>query len=78
MNYKIKGFVITDTDEKHAMEVAGLPVYEFRNVMQYVNESFLFIAVGPVYVAEIVRMLELENIKNFEIVNGVFLNTIRV
>lgn len=73
---KIQGFIITDADRDKEMVVSGLRVYGFYDVLQYLDESLIFIAVGSVYVAEIVQMLEEKHVRSYEIVDAVFLDSI--
>ena len=77
MRNKIKGFIVTSSDFDRALEVSGFPVWGLQDILHDLSESYIFIAVGPVYVSEIVRMLELQHIENYEVVDAVFLNDIQ-
>lgn len=76
IGHKMNGFIITNTDQNKDMMVSGHQVYGLYDVLPSLNGSLIFIAVGSVYVAEIVQKLELEHVGSYEIIDAVFLDSI--
>lgn len=76
MNSKVKGFIITDIAQSRKMEINEKRIFRFQDILQYLKGSYIFVAVGSVYIAEIVQMLQLAEVKNYEIIDAVFLESI--
>lgn len=73
---KLQGFIITDIGRSKDLKVYGLCVCGFYDILHRLNESLILIAVGSVYIAEIVQMLKSEQVRGYEIVDAVFLDSL--